>query len=80
GYGMMPSAAVKPAKSSAKAQTQKAKPKSEPLKPLPPKPNVVKGMKLEKIQPQKPSNNATYTAVGVGTVGLSLLIGIVSGL
>lgn len=80
GYGMMPSAAVKPAKSSAKSQTQKAKPKSEPLKPLPPKPNVVKGMKLEKIQPQKPSNNATYTAVGVGTVGLSLLIGIVSGL
>ena len=79
GYGMMPSAASKVAKSSAKAQTQKAKPKSEPLKPLPPKPNVVKGMKLEKIQPPKPSNNTTYTVVGAGTVGLSLLIGIVSG-
>jgi len=79
GYGMMPSAASKAAKSSAKAQTQKAKPKSEPLKLLLPKPNVVKGMKLEKIQPPKPSNNTTYTVVGAGTVGLSLLIGIVSG-
>lgn len=80
GYGMMQSAVSKPSKSLAKAQTQKSQPKSEPIKPLPPKPNVVKGMKLEKVIPPKPSNNTAYTAAGAGAVGLSILIGIVSGL
>ena len=80
GYGMMQSAVSKPSKSSAKTQTQTSQPKNEPIKPLPPKPNVVKGVKLEKVIPPKPSNNTAYTAAGAGAVGLSILIGIVSGL
>ena len=81
GYGM--SAAAKASKAS--ASTQKAQGKSDPIKPKeikaqPPKPNVVKGMKLEKVIPQKPINHSAYTASGAGAVGLSILIGIVSGL
>ena len=80
GYGLTALQSSKAAQKKYQQKQEKKESKKETAKPQKPKPTVVKGMKLEKVTPAKPANNSTYTTAGAGAVGLSILIGIVSGL